>query len=108
MAKRYSEQEKQKILSFVTSHNKENGRGGKTAAAKKFGVNINSIGNWQSSLAGTSAKARKPKKPRVVTARSVAVPKSSDPKVAALHRMVELREQIGNLTEEYEALKKQI
>lgn len=44
--KRYSESEKAKILSHVEQVNKTRGRGGITAAAKKFGVTALTISNW--------------------------------------------------------------
>lgn len=54
--KRYTEAEKQKILSFVENH----GRGGQSAAATKFGVSPLTISNWRKA-AGGKAKAT-PKK----------------------------------------------
>lgn len=44
--KRYSDQEKQQIVDFVNSHNEANGRGGVTAAVKKFGTSALTISAW--------------------------------------------------------------
>ena len=45
-AKRYSLLEQEKILAYVAKVNGENGRGGATAAAKKFGVTRGTISRW--------------------------------------------------------------
>lgn len=44
--KRYTAEEKSKIVSFVESHNAANGRGGQSLAAKKFGVSQLTISTW--------------------------------------------------------------
>ena len=38
IAKRYSEAQRSEILSFIEKYNAEHGRGGQTAAVKKFGT----------------------------------------------------------------------
>ena len=53
--KRYTAEERQKDVSFVAAHNAENGRGGATAASKRFGVSQLTVANWLK--AGTSASA---------------------------------------------------
>jgi len=52
--KRYTAEEKSKIVSFVESHNASNGRGGQSAAAKKFGVSQLTVSSWLKG-AGVSA-----------------------------------------------------
>ena len=44
--KRYTDKEKAQVLSFVEKTNAENGRGGITAASKKFGITPLTISNW--------------------------------------------------------------
>lgn len=44
--KRYTAEEKSKIVSFVESHNTANGRGGQSVAAKKYGVSQLTISGW--------------------------------------------------------------
>jgi len=44
--RRYSDQEKQQVVDFVNKHNAENGRGGATAASKKFGVSQLTVASW--------------------------------------------------------------
>lgn len=56
--KRYTAEEKSKIVSFVESHNAANGRGGQSAAAKKFGVSQLTVSSWLKG-AGVSASSSK-------------------------------------------------
>jgi transposase-like protein len=53
--KRYTAEEKSKIVAFVESHNAANGRGGQSAAAKKFGVSQLTVSGW---LKGSGSSAR--------------------------------------------------
>lgn len=47
--KRYSDSEKLKIIAFVHEVNSEKGRGGASAAAKRFGVSAVTLSNWLAS-----------------------------------------------------------
>jgi len=44
--KRYTPEEKSKVVSFVTDFNTKNGRGGQSAAAAKFGISQLTIATW--------------------------------------------------------------
>lgn len=57
--KRYSSEEKQEIIDFVISYNAENGRGGQSAAVKKYGLSALTIGSWlkKGGSAGKSSAA---------------------------------------------------
>ncbi len=44
--KRYTDKEKAQVLAFVEKTNAEKGRGGITAASKKFGITPLTISNW--------------------------------------------------------------
>lgn len=44
--KRYTPEEKNKVVEFVAEHNAANGRGGQSAAAAKFGISQLTIANW--------------------------------------------------------------
>jgi transposase-like protein len=58
--KRYTAEEKQQIVDFVNKHNAANGRGGATAASKKFGVSQLTVGSWLKSVGDVSeGKGRK-------------------------------------------------
>ena len=57
-SKRYTSEEKNKIVAFVTDYNSTNGRGGQRAASQKFEVSQLTVSNWLKS-AGVSGKATK-------------------------------------------------
>jgi hypothetical protein len=62
--KRYSTEEKSKIVAFVTEHNAKNKRGGQLTAAKKFGISQITIASWLKKSGGkttgkTAVKATK-------------------------------------------------
>ncbi len=59
IAKRYSEAERSEILSFIEKYNAENGRGGQTAAVKKFGTTTLSINSWSKKSGKKTKKAAK-------------------------------------------------
>ena len=44
--KRYTSEEKNKVGTFVADYNASNGRGGQSAAAKKFGISQLTIATW--------------------------------------------------------------
>lgn len=52
--KRYSAEEKSKIVAFVTEHNAKNKRGGQLTAAKKFGISQITIASWLKKSGGKS------------------------------------------------------
>ena len=54
-AKRYSEEVKAKVVAFVNDFDAKKGRGGKSAAAKKFGVTPLSVGAWVKKVTGGHA-----------------------------------------------------
>ena len=82
---RYSEGKRKRIIAFVDEVNSAKGRGGITAASKKFGVSPLSISNWIKK-AGARAKTV-----------SGATPSR---KVGVWERMVTLRAEIDNLEQE--------
>ena len=65
--KRYSAEEKNNIVAFVNKFNEANGRGGQSAAAKKFGISQISVSSWLKSgsegVSVTAARGRKPGSP---------------------------------------------
>jgi transposase-like protein len=63
---RYSAEQKQEVVDFVSSYNAANGRGGQSQAAKKFNLSVLTVSAWLKA-AGTkkapkAAKAAKPAK----------------------------------------------
>jgi len=56
---RYTPKEKAKILEFVANYDKENGRGGQSAAAAKYGISTLTLINWKKE--GGEGASPKPK-----------------------------------------------
>lgn len=54
--KRYTPEEKNKVVSFVTDYNAKNGRGGQSSAAAKYGISQLTISAWLKN-AGVSGRA---------------------------------------------------
>jgi len=57
--KRYTPEEKSKVVSYVTDYNAKNGRGGQSSAAAKFGISQLTISAWlkNAGLPGRGGKA---------------------------------------------------
>lgn len=60
--RRYSAEEKQDIVNFVTEYNEKNGRGGQSAASKKFNVSPLTISSWLKSSGKAPAKKKRGRK----------------------------------------------
>lgn len=56
--KRYTAEEKSKVVAFVQEFNASNGRGGQSAAASKFGISQLTISSWLKG-AGVSSRGKK-------------------------------------------------
>jgi transposase-like protein len=58
--KRYTAEEKQTVVDFVNNHNADRGRGGVTAAVKKFGASALTIASWVKAVpvVGKASKGR--------------------------------------------------
>lgn len=54
---RYTDAQKKEIVDFVANYNSENGRGGQSAAAKKFNVTQLTISAWLKAFGGKAVKA---------------------------------------------------
>jgi hypothetical protein len=132
MAKRYDQKKKDEVVAFIQKYNKENGRGGQSAAVKKYKLNPITVRNWLESAgvptAGKSAKKRKTSgkaspatkpvarkatsrksKSRKTPSRKASASKAAPASVSAtLKRMMQVQEQIEALSSEYDALKKSL
>jgi transposase-like protein len=74
--KRYSAEEKSKIVAFVTEHNAKNKRGGQLTAAKKFGISQITIASWLKKSGG-KIKAKATKSTKKSSAKSASKASSS-------------------------------
>lgn len=57
--KRYSATEKQEVVDFVSEYNATNGRGGQSAAARKFNISILTVSAWLKKSGNKVAKGGK-------------------------------------------------
>jgi len=120
MAKRYKQEEKDEILAFVEQHNKEHGRGGQTAAAKKFKINAITLKSWMDKAGIASpgrSRAKKATKKRGRAAKVASTPavaaeasaprgrKSAGSVGSKLERMISIQSKIEQLQKEFDELK---
>lgn len=98
-------------MAFIEKYNDENGRGGQSAAAKKYKLNPITVRSWMEkagvatpskSSKSSKRKKRAGRKVSAAPSRNASAPKSPS---AALKRMVKLQEQIEALQAEYDSLK---
>jgi hypothetical protein len=108
MAKRYSKQEVQDVLEFVQAYNQENGRGGKAAAAKKFGVNTNSIRNWQAASDEPKVAHARARKPRAAQANGLGAPVAQESNLQILEKMIQIQKSIEGLKAEFADLRSKL
>lgn len=96
--KRYTEKERAAVLAYVDKINALKGRGGITAAAKKFGVTPLTISHWIKKIGAIPAPVRR---------RSAGDFSDSLRRLAALHEAIAAKEtELVRLRREYTALKK--
>jgi len=123
MATRYDQNTKDEVIAFVLSYNEENGRGGQSAAVKKWDLNPLTVKSWLSK-AGIETPGRGGKKRKGKVGRPAKAAKAGRPAKAAagkpgrkpvivgagdiaatLNRMVAIRSEIASLESEYSKLK---
>jgi len=78
---RYTDAQKKEILDFINQYNATNGRGGQSAAAKKFGVTPITLSAWTKAAGGGKARA-KAKKPGGKASKKSAKKAAGKPKAA--------------------------
>ena len=106
MATRYDQKTKDEVVSFIKDYNEHNGRGGQSAAAKKWNLNPITVKAWlEKAGVPTPGKTAKKKKNGVVARRNGKVAKNGSNKSDALRRMVEIQDKIEALQGEYDGLK---
>jgi hypothetical protein len=98
--KRYTSKEKAQVLAYVETVNSERGRGGITAAAKKFRVTPLTISNWiKASGISSAMTGRRSGANFAVTLR----------RLADLHDTITKKEkELAQLRRDYDALKKKL
>jgi transposase-like protein len=113
---RYTDAQKAEIVQFVQDHDRANGRGGRSAAVKKYGASPISIASWlKKSGKKTVAAAPKKEAARKAVRKQAAAaavpsagPVSGGGVTTTLKRMIAIQEQLEALQAEYAALKSQL
>lgn len=97
--KRYTDKEKAQVLAFVEKTNSDKGRGGITAASKKFGITPLTISNW---MKKTGSPAARPQRSSVNFAANLR-------RLADIHEAISKKEaELLKLQREYAVLKKKL
>lgn len=100
--KRYTDKEKSEILAFVDKVNAEKGRGGQSAAAKKYKISQLTISSWLKSGIGSGPVAKGNGGAKGGISSKLA-------KLATLASQIEKTEkELGKLQAQFEALKKSL
>lgn len=124
---RYTQEQKDEVIAFIQQYNEENGRGGQSAAVKKWNLNPVTVKSWleKAGVATPGRGGRKKVRPgrpgrpskkaarkavgssaRTSAAASVASAASAvDDLQGILNRMVAIRGQIASLESEFAQLK---
>lgn len=113
MAKRYDQKKKDEVVAFIQKYNEENGRGGQSAAVKKWKLNPITVKSWLEK-AGVATPGKSAKKKKSSGAKSSGAKKRTPQKKtvakqssvsATLKRMVAIQEEMESLQSEYNSLK---
>lgn len=123
MAGKYNQETKDEVIAYIQQYNEENGRGGQSAAVKKWNLNPVTVKSWlekagiatpgrggrkKKGKPGRPAKAGKPgRKPgrKPAAAAAASAPAAVGDLQSILNRMVAVRTQISALETEYAQLK---
>ena len=111
--KRYSADEKKDIVAFVQKYNADNGRGGQSAASKKYGISQLSVSSWlkSSGEAAPAVAAKRGRKPGSVNKVKATASKGGSYSVklgelSALATQIDKAEaELGKLKAKFQSLK---
>lgn len=110
MATRYDQKTKDKVVAFITDYNQKNGRGGQSAAAKKWKINPITVKSWMEKAGvaspGKSSRKKTSRKKAATTTRKARTTRETTNSIAdVLKRMAAIHAEIGKLQKEYDGLK---
>lgn len=106
--KRYSAEEKSKIIAFVNEHNAKNKRGGQLTAAKKFGISQLTIATWLKKSGGKSTGKAAAKGAKKTTAKSASKAVSTKGSIEKkLNSLLSLGKEIEKLERDLKAKRAQ-
>lgn len=101
---RYDKKTKDQVVKFVREFNEKNGRGGQSAAVKKWSLNPITVRSWLDK-AGVATPGKKGKKRVRAAGKPPAAASRMNSRIASLRRMADLQEKIAVLQAEYDSLK---
>lgn len=111
MAKRYDQNTKDEVVNFIQAFNEENGRGGQSAAAKKWKLNPITVKAWLEK-AGVASPGKSAKKKRgggkAVSAKTTKSNGSANKAEDVLKRLVSIQKEITSLQKEFDSLKSKL
>lgn len=98
---RYSDVQKKEIVEFVLSYNKSNGRGGQSAAAKKFLVSPLTIAGWLQAAGSKTPVVKKAAQAANKTTKVTAKTASSGKGTRGVRYSDELKQEVVNFARTY-------
>ncbi len=115
MATRYDQKTKDEVVAYVQKYNEQNGRGGQSAAVKKWDLNPITVKSWLEK-AGVDTPGRGGRKRRktgrgskavstVQEVKAVGKIRSGDKVSGTLQRLLAIQNEIATLEREFEKLK---
>lgn len=108
MNRKYTRAEREGILAFVLEYNQKHGRGGESAASRKFSVNPLTIRSWMKAGKGKASKSSAPGERKSRREGRKALGGAPKTRLATLRRMERIQERIAELQSEFEQLKQVI
>jgi hypothetical protein len=115
MATRYDQKTKDEVVAYVQNYNEQKGRGGQSAAVKKWDLNPITIKSWlEKAGVDTPGRGGRKKRKTVRGAKAAAAvtevkasgkARSGDKVSDALQRMIAIQGEIASLEREFEKLK---
>lgn len=109
---RYTGEQKQEVVDFVSSYNAANGRGGQSHAAAKFGLSVLTVSTWLKNAGSKGASVKGSSAVKAVKVAAVSLPTGLTAKVSSLIalsdqiRKAEL--ELNSLRGRYDVLKSSI
>ena len=106
--KRYTPAEKKKIIDFVNEVNASKGRGGQSAASKKFGISPLTIASWLKAggAAPKKKRGRRPGRPAGVKASAGGSLEKKLKQLQSLAKKIDAAEsQLNSLRKQFDSLK---
>ncbi len=99
---RYTPEQKQEVVDFVSDYNAANGRGGQSQAAKKFNLSVLTVSSWLKAAGAPKPKGGAAQTTAAVGSSAPAVPASLLNKVSSL---IELSDEIRKTENDLARLK---